>query len=285
MSRHILDAVMTTIHLLGSDGFIGRAIQREAYGVDLRCWSHRKNFSGLHFDLLDRDTWSSLLEQKPANILLLSWPGLPNYNNSFHLTRNLPACIELIEKLIDTGLRKIVVIGTCYEYGLQNGELKESQPTNPLNCYSIAKDSLRRYIRNRLTHEDIQWSWLRVFYPYGEDQNPNSLLPSLDRAIEEGRSTFKISSGRQIRDFLQVELVARHALAISTSTSAYGIYNSCSGIPRSIREIVESRIQERGADIELEIGGVPERSDEPMAFWGCPKRINDVMNDAEQEMS
>jgi dTDP-6-deoxy-L-talose 4-dehydrogenase (NAD+) len=276
---------MTTIHMLGSDGFIGRAIQRESREVDLRCWSHKNRLGGLHFDLLNKATWDALLEQRPANVMLLSWPGLPNYNDSFHLTRNLPACIDLIENLIETGLRKIVVMGTCYEYGLQNGELRESQPTNPLNCYSIAKDSLCRYISNRLSHEDIQWSWLRVFYPYGEEQNPNSLLPSLDRAIEEGKTTFKIGSGRQIRDYLPVELVARHALAISTSASAHGIYNSCSGAPKSIREIVENRIKERGADITLELAIIPDRSDEPIAFWGCPRRINEVMNDAGREMN
>lgn len=284
MPKQILSGTMTTIHLLGSNGFIGRAIQREACGVNLRCWSHRNSLSGLHFDLLNKATWDALLEQRPVSVMLLSWPGLPNYNDSFHLTRNLPACIELIESLIDAGLRKIVVMGTCYEYGLQSGELKESQYTDPLNCYSVAKDSLCRYIRSRYTNGEIQWSWLRIFYPYGEEQNPNSLLPSLDRAIEERRSTFRIGSGRQIRDYLPVELVARHALAISTSTSAHGIYNSCSGNPRSIREIAENRIKERGADIALELASISDRSDEPIAFWGCPRRINDLMNNIKTEL-
>jgi len=270
---------MSTIHLLGSNGFIGRAIQHEACDVDLRCWSHRNRISGLHFDLLNRETWRSLLEQRPANVILLSWPGLPHYNESFHLRRNLPACIELVENLIDAGLRRIVAMGTCYEYGPENGELKECQTTNPINCYSIAKDSLRRFISNKCSNEGVQWSWLRVFYPYGEGQNPNSLLPSLDRAIEEGKSTFEIGSGRQIRDYLPVELVARHALAISNSTSAYGIYNSCSGNPRSIRELVENRIKDRKSNIGLQVGVVPDRPDEPIAFWGCPRRINELMDD------
>jgi len=274
---------MAKIHLLGSGGFIGKAIQREACDIDIQYWSHEKSHNTLYFDLLNKATWQSLLHQHPEHVMLLSWPGLPNYDDEFHLTRNLPACIELIECLISRGLRRIIAMGTCYEYGLQNGELNEGQPTEPQNCYSIAKDSLRRYISTRCKNIGIRWSWIRVFYPYGEEQNQNSLLPSLDRAIKEGRATFGMSSGRQIRDYLPVELVARHALMISQSTSAYGIYNSCSGKPRSIREIVECRIREQDADIELELGALPDRSDEPIAFWGCPRRINMLMDDAEKE--
>ena len=189
----------------------------------------------------------------------------------------MPACVELLEKLIDAGLERLVVTGTCYEYGLQNGELKESQITNPLNCYAIAKDSLRRLIEIKCDQKSVEWCWLRIFYPYGQGQNQNSLLPSLDHAIETGNSTFEMGSGRQIRDFISVEVVAMHILEICKNPLAHGIYNSCTGNPRSIREIAEARIKQKSSNIILELGVIPDRADEPVAFWGCPKRINELM--------
>ena len=116
---------MTLVHLLGSEGFIGSAVQREAGNLPLHCWSHRNTNPDHHFDLLNPVSWEALLNSKPENVILLSWPGLPNYQESFHITQNLTACIDLFEKLVAVGLKRIVVAGTCYEYGLQNGSLKE----------------------------------------------------------------------------------------------------------------------------------------------------------------
>lgn len=265
---------MTVIHLLGSEGFIGKAIQNDVNGLNLQCWSHINTERSNYFNLFDQSSWDMLIQQKPTHVILLSWPGLPKYNDPSHLTLNLPACVGLIERLMQAGLQKLVVTGTCYEYGLQNGELSEDQFTDPVNCYSTAKDSFRRFIESRCTQNGVQWSWLRIFYPYGPGQNPNSLLPSLDKAIEEHIPQFSISSGRQIRDFLPVELVARDVLEITTNPAANGIYNVCSGVPRSIREIVETRIHQKNAKIALSIGDFPDRTDEPLAFWGSAKRIN-----------
>ena len=132
--------------------------------------------------------------------------GLLNYQESFHVTRNLPACVELIEQFVDAGLQRLVVAGTCYEYGLQNGSLTEDQFWRPLNCYAIAKDSLRRVIASRFSQQGLQWCWARIFYPFGHGQNPKSFLPSLQRAIDQRDPEFAMSSGRQVRDFVPVAL-------------------------------------------------------------------------------
>ena len=260
---------MTTIHLLGSEGFIGRALQREATDLRLHCWSHSRSEPEFHFDLLDPSSWQSLLNKNPKLVILMCWPGLPNYQELFHVTRNLPACIELIDKLVASGLKRIVVAGTCYEYGLQNGPLKEDQFTDPINCYSIAKDSLRRVIANRYSHQDLQWCWARIFYPYGPGQNPNSLLPSLLKAMETGEEFFPMGSGRQLRDFIDVREVAQQLLTLATSKNAVGVYNIGSGIPRSVFEMAQEYIDSYGGNIRLQRGVYSDRPDEPMAFWAC----------------
>jgi nucleoside-diphosphate-sugar epimerase len=265
-----------TIHLLGSEGFLGRAIQREAGNASLHCWSHSQSDPDHHFDLLNSSTWNSLFNQKPTHLILLSWPGLPNYQEVFHVTRNLPACIELIEQLIARGLQRLVVAGTCYEYGLQNGSLAEDQHTDPVNCYAIAKDSLRRVVANRCTQRQINWCWVRIFYPYGQGQNPNSLLPSLERAIEKKEPEFLMSSGKQIRDFVSVDLVARHLLLLVNHPTANGIYNCGSGQPISLRELAEKKLAESSSSTMLQLGAYPERSDEPLAFWADTNKLGQL---------
>ena len=69
----------------------------------------------------------------------------------------------MIEHLVDVGLQSIVISGTCYEYGLVNGPLKEDQLTDPQNSYSIAKDCLRRLIAQRYARKQLRWCWARIF--------------------------------------------------------------------------------------------------------------------------
>jgi len=264
---------VTTIHLLGSEGFIGRAFQREACGLQLHCWSHRHSDPGQRFDLLDPTSWQALLKCQPTHVILLSWPGLPNYQELFHITRNLPACVELIEQLVEAGLQRLVVAGTCYEYGLQNGPLNEEQFTDPVNCYAIAKDSLRRVIASRYDQQVLQWCWARIFYPYGNGQNPNSLLPSLLKALVAGEESFPMGSGRQLRDFVDVQDVSRQLLTLAIHQDASGIYNVGSGIARSVLEIAEEAIAAHGGTIRLKRGVYPDRSDEPLAFWAHMDRF------------
>ena len=267
---------MTTIHLLGSEGFIGRALQREAGDFQLHCWSHRQSNPEHHFDLLKPSSWQALLKCQPTHVILLSWPGLPNYQEPFHVTRNLPACVELIEQLVPAGLQRLVVAGTCYEYGLQNGPLKEDQFTDPVNCYAIAKDSLRRVIASRYSQQDLQWCWARIFYPFGHGQNPNSLLPSLQRAIDQGDPTFAMGSGRQVRDFVSVDQVAKLLLQLTTHSQAQGIYNCGSGHPFSLRELAEERITKSLSSTSLKLGIYPDRQDEPLAFWADTTKIEHI---------
>ena len=202
-----------------------------------------------------------------THLIFLSWPGLPNYHESFHITRNLPACLDFFEQLYQVGLRKILVAGTCYEYGLKNGSLKEDSIPDPVNSYAIAKDCLRRTMSNSLALQGLEWSWARIFYPYGVGQNPKSLLPSLDRAIYEGKSEFEMSSGRQLRDFICVDTVARILLKLAASPKAQGIFNCGSGFPVSLREFAEHRIAQSNSPISLKLGVYPDRQDEPLAFW------------------
>jgi dTDP-6-deoxy-L-talose 4-dehydrogenase (NAD+) len=47
-----------------------------------------------------------------------------------------------------------------------------------------------------------------------------------------------------------------------------GIINCCSGLPISIRKLVEEYIKEKGSNIKLNLGHYPYATDEPLAFWG-----------------
>ena len=57
--------------------------------------------------------------------------------------------------------------------------------------------------------------WIRLFYMYGEGQNPNSLLSQLQTALQNGDQEFNMSGGEQERDYLPIEKVAEYIVTIA----------------------------------------------------------------------
>jgi dTDP-6-deoxy-L-talose 4-dehydrogenase (NAD+) len=209
----------------------------------------------------------SFTPSEGASLIHLAWQGLPNYTSLFHIEENLPKNYEFIKSLICAGVTSVLVTGTCLEYGLLNGPMHPYAPTQPSNPYAFAKDCLRRQLDYLRAERSFVLKWARLFYMYGVGQNPNSILAQLDAAIERGDSVFNMSGGEQLRDYLPIESVAQRLSDIFESEKD-GIFNVCSGIPISIRRLVEERIKETGASIRMNLGHYPYPDYEPMAFWG-----------------
>jgi len=213
---------------------------------------------------------------RPDVVIHLAWGGLPNYQSSHHFDREAPAHFRFLNQLLVSGLRHLVVTGTCYEYGMQSGPLGEELEAKPVTAYGLGKDLLRRQLERAVTYTGASLTWARLFYPYGEGQAPNSLWPQLKRAAESGQPTFDMSAGEQLRDYLPVEDVARYIVALA-QTDGCGIVNICSGTPTSIRSLVERWIRENGWSIALNLGRYPYPEYEPMAFWGDPQKLRRVL--------
>jgi len=204
---------------------------------------------------------------RPDMLIHLAWKGLPNYMMRFHMEENLPIEMRFLKSFAELGRTKVVVTGTCYEYGVVNGCISEEHPTNPNTVYAAAKDALRRYLEFLATDFEISWNWIRLFYLYGEGQSPKSLLPQLDAAIARGDAEFPMSGGEQLRDYLPVEKVAEYICRIALSKES-GVMNCCSGEMISVRRLVEGRVAASGSSIKLNTGVYGYPAYEGMAFWG-----------------
>jgi nucleoside-diphosphate-sugar epimerase len=226
---------------------------------------------------LHRD-FSTLLSLNPrVDVLIhLAWPGLPNYRDSFHIDENLPAALRFLEAAVASGIPHLAVAGTCLEYGMQSGPLSEEMTTAPTTPYGFAKDSLRKSLQLLQQRQPFTLQWIRLFYMFGEGQDSRSLLPQLDRAIDEGQPAFSMSAGDQLRDYMSVREVAANFVRLIENPDCNGVINCCSGNPISVRQLVERRCQERGSDIRLDRGVFPYPDYEPLAFWGVPEKLRSL---------
>jgi nucleoside-diphosphate-sugar epimerase len=273
------------VMVTGATGFIGQhvvnmflahehsivAIARDLKHAQEMPWFDRVKF--IQCDL--HESFQPLLQAEclPDAIVHLAWPGLPNYRDFFHISKNLPADLAFLEAAVIAGVPQILVAGTCLEYGIQYGPLTESMETYPTTPYGFAKDALRKALQLLQRERPFTLQWMRLFYMYGEGQNKNSLLAQLDRAIDEERPVFNMSAGDQLRDYLPIREVAENFLFALENPQLEGIINCCSGKPLSVLDLVKQRCHSKASNIKLNRGYYPYPDYEPLAFWGVPSKL------------
>lgn len=267
--------------ITGGTGFIGNYVVKELLsrghevvvtGRDKSKAKDRSWFNSVEFhklELHNKDFTFNQLDLVGINAVIhLIWDGLPNYRELYHFEKNLMPQYLFLKYLVKKGIKNITITGTCFEYGMQEGQLSVDTIAKPNNPYGIAKDTLRKFLQQLQLKESFNLKWVRLFYMYGDGQSAKSILPQLDKALENGASVFNMSGGEQLRDYLHVGEVADILINISQNKDANGIFNACSGKPISIRNLVENHLRKKDKNISLNLGFYSYPDYEPMAFWG-----------------
>jgi nucleoside-diphosphate-sugar epimerase len=271
------------IALTGSTGFVGRhvlaALANRGLEIvllvrDASRVAHRRPV----IEIVEGDirTPNGLFKKlgSPQVLIHLAWAGLPNYKSLHHFEDELPKQYRFIKSMVEAGLKSVLITGTCFEYGMQSGQLDECLMTQPDNPYAYAKDALRRQLAFLKRDVPFALNWTRLFYMYGEGQSATSLYPALASAVIRGDKVFNMSGGQQLRDYLPVEVVAENIVALALSEQEHGVVNVCSGQPIAVIDLVRGWIDQHGWQIELNPGFYPYPDYEPMAFWGDPSKMH-----------
>jgi len=280
------------IAVSGASGFIGQYVLRELQSRGFntialtRSATHRSSQSEVSrwvvMDVANPPSNPFETMGSPDVLIHLAWSGLPNYQSNHHLEVELPAQLAFLTSCVRNGLKRLVVAGTCYEYGLASGELAEDAPTQPCTQYGLAKDMLCKALFGLRMQYDLDLAWLRLFYLYGDGQSEKSLYRMFRTAIDRGAKTFDMSGGEQLRDFLPVHEAARLIVEIAQRENVSGIFNVCSGKPIAVRELVQSWIEASGAKIAMNLGQIPYSPSEPMAFWGTREKLDAIVDSTTQ---
>ena len=172
--------------------------------IDGDLTSFFNNFSTFHFP---PSTFSS-----SALVHLAAYGVSPQpctWEKAFQI--NVLDSILLLDRAISAGVKRIVISGSCMEYG-RSAERYENIPPNaplePTGPYAASKAALSVAASALCREKAVELVILRLFTVFGEGQNPNNFWPSMRRAALAG-DDFPMSPGEQISDFVPVESVAQ----------------------------------------------------------------------------
>ena len=174
--------------------------------------------------------------------------------------------LQLAKGAAQSQVRRFIGIGTCFEYDLTGGMLSVETPLRPLTPYAGAKAAAYLALLQWLPLQGVEFAWCRLFYLYGEGEDARRLAPYL-RSKLAAREPAELTSGNQIRDFLDVGEAARQIVAAALS-DRQGPVNICSGVPITVRQLAEQLADETGRRDLLKFGARPDNLVDPPCVVG-----------------
>ena len=147
--------------------------------------------------------------------------------------------------------------------------IRESQ-TLP---YPLAKARLRRMLEDLRQETPFVLQWARLFYMYGDGQNPNSLFAQLDRAIKCGPRGLRHVRRRAGAGFFTGHRHGGEAGPPRGTSRMGGCHSRLRGILRRCASSSNATSPRAAPGIGLNLGVYPYADYEPMAFWGKSERL------------
>lgn len=149
-----------------------------------------------------------------------------------YFRNNVVNTLNLLDAMVDRGVRDIVFSSTCATYGEpEKVPLTETHPQNPINPYGESKLAVEKILRWYARAYSIRFAALRYFNAagadpdgeIGEDHDPEThLIPLAVKAALDGRTELSVfgtdyptPDGTAVRDYIHVaDLAEAHRLAL-----------------------------------------------------------------------
>lgn len=266
----------------GAGGLVGRhvvALAAAGDGVEMFASGRRRpadlpdkvDFRAA--DLTDGEAAETLIRDvRPTHVIHGAWET--RHSTFWEDPANLDWIVStarLARTFAETGGRRFVQVGSCTEYDWSDGLCAEGVTADkPATRYGKAKLAAFRAVE-AAAHGAFEAVEGRVFFVYGPGENPARFVPTICRGHLQ-RKVPELGSGRQRRDLLHAEDVARGLLALARAEGLVGTVNVCAGISTSLGDVAVRLAAIAGAD-ETGLGLRPDRPRDPDLIVGTCGRL------------
>lgn len=257
----------------GAGGFIGLPVVRLLTGSGFEVHATSRTGAPLleraHWHACDlRDTSATdrlLRDVRPSHLVHMAWPVIAgNWARTGH-DENIAfveSTLFLIRTFASTGGTRAILAGSCTEYDWSRGRLSEDSPRHPSTFYGECKSALGDIVAAYSRALGLSHVWARIFFVYGPAEPEARLVSAIATRLLRGERA-ACSNGRQRRDFLFVEDVAR-AFALLVSSSLEGPVNIGSGHAVEVGTVIRSVAAILDRQDLVDWGALPDPFDAPL---------------------
>lgn len=309
----------------GGAGYIGChtvkiLLQRgyEPFTFDNLSTGHKELLPGGIFirgDLKDRKKIIEVIKKYEIEAVIhfasLIQVGESYENPRLYYTHNLITTLNLLDAMLETGVKKFVFSSSAAVYGEPHSvPITEDHPLNPMNPYGQTKAFIEKILTDFGRAHGLSYVSLRYFNAAGADLDgqrgelhepethliPNIMLHLLNKKpyFELYGDDFPTPDGTAIRDYIHVlDLAEAHVLALKLMKKKLiqEVFNLGTGRGYSVKEIIERVESITGKKVKIKIrprrqGDVPilmaskEKAARQLRWIPKYSDINTIINSA-----
>jgi nucleoside-diphosphate-sugar epimerase len=235
------------ILLTGASGFIGQALLpqllRDGHQVTLLSRQPTSTRPISVFEIIAQpENWATAVSGKPYHLCLhLAWIATPGiYLESPENLALAEATKFLAETLFQAGLNHFIGLGTCIEYAPDQIQPCTENHTliAPCSAYGQAKEQARVSISQAAKKYGGSYTWVRLFYPYGEGEHPNRIPSSFLRTLANHQS-LTLKTPDSTKDWIEIRDVVSALIHLAEKSPGQQEINLGNGVGTSMTDFAK----------------------------------------------
>lgn len=190
----------------------------------------------------------------------------------------LEACLASGDDKID----QVVLASSASIYGRAEGKVNENCAAAPANDYAVSKLAMEHMAS--LYADRLRITITRPFNYTGVGQSTDFLIAKIVDHVRRRAPVIQLGNLGVVRDFSDVRSVAnvyRRLLDRSPPDSDMQIFNICSGIGHSLRQILSFACEAAGHDIEVRVDPALVRSSDVATLIGDKSQLEHAIGPLE----
>ena len=260
----------------GGCGFLGSHLVEQLHAAGAQVTVVDNGSTGDQQNLAAVREEISLLKLDVRSPAFGAWLGANSFDAVFHLAstayvppsiddpyfdfdNNAHGTIKLLEAMrcSDNGKSVFIVASSAAVYGdPMTLPIDEQAPLDPISPYGISKLTMERYVATYARHYGLRAASLRLFSAYGPRQRKQVVYDFIRKLARRPEALEILGDGRQERDLVFAEDVARAALEVSRSGKLEGeVYNVATGVSCTTLDLAHKVAAAMDLDPRLEYTG------------------------------
>ena len=229
--------------LTGGTGFIGKhllkKLENKKYKIlvcSRKLYGNKSNIKYTKQDI-GKKLNQTIVNFKPEIIIHLAWQGIPDFSLENSLENIKKNIFFLNNVSCLPNLKKIIVSGSCLEYGSHNGLCRENITYESNSFFSFSKNTIREFLQMLCVEKKIDYVWFRFFYVYGLNQRKNTIISTIiDNLIN--KKNIKIKNPAAKNDYVYIDDVIDAIIKSININKINSIINIGSGKTTSIYDLI-----------------------------------------------